>query len=159
MRFALNSIAIVAGEWLLAHSEPEWVDRYGHRIEETRLPRSQEEREAVAELIGRDGSNLLTDLYEASAPPFLREIPAVEILRRIWLQNYVWVEGQLYWRSNDDLPPGKQFINSPYDQEARLRHKAPDALDGLESPHPRDVRGRRPSSHHACGSHGCSDHR
>lgn len=63
MRFALNSLAIVAGEWLLAQSDPQWVDRYGHRIEESRLPRSQEEREAVAELIGRDGSNLLTALY------------------------------------------------------------------------------------------------
>jgi transposase len=31
MRFALNSLAIVAGEWLLAHSDPEWLDRYGHR--------------------------------------------------------------------------------------------------------------------------------
>ena len=123
MRFALNSLAIVAGEWLLAHSEPEWVDRYGHRIEESRLPRSQQERQAVAELIGRDGSNLLRDLYAADAPAVLREIPAVEILRRIWFQNYVWVEGQLRWRSNDDLPPGKQFINSPYDSEARYGKK------------------------------------
>jgi transposase len=47
MRFALNSLAVVAGEWLLAHSDPEWLDRYGHRIEEARLPQSQEEREAV----------------------------------------------------------------------------------------------------------------
>ena len=31
MRFALNSLAVVAGEWLLAHSDPEWLDRYGHR--------------------------------------------------------------------------------------------------------------------------------
>ena len=131
MRFALNSLAIVAGEWLLAHSDPEWVDRYGHRIEESRLPRSQEERQAVAELIGRDGSNLLTAIYAVEAPSWLREIPAVEILRRIWLQNYVWVEGQIHWRSNEDLPPGKQFINSPYDPAARLRQKARDALDGL----------------------------
>ncbi len=123
MRFALNSLAIVAGEWLLAHSDPEWIDRYGHRIEESRLPQSQQERQSVAECIGRDGSNLLADIYAAEAPPFLREIPAVEILRRIWMQNYVWVEGQLYWRSNDDLPPGKQFINSPYDQEARYGKK------------------------------------
>jgi len=123
MRFALTSLAIVAGEWLLAHSDPEWVDRYGHRIEESRLPRSQEQRQAVAELIGRDGSNLLRDLYAADAPAVLREIPAVEILRRIWFQNYVWVEGQPRWRSNDDLPPGKQFINSPYDQEARYGKK------------------------------------
>ena len=133
MRFALNSLAIVAGEWLLAHSDPEWLDRYGHRIEESRLPRSQEERQAVAELIGRDGSNLLTDLYAPEAPTFLREIPAVEILRRIWIQNYVWVEGQIHWRSNEDLPPGNQFINSPYDPEARLRQKARDAMDRLES--------------------------
>jgi len=123
MRFALNSLAIVAGEWLLAHSDPEWVDRYGHRIEESRQPRSQEERQAVATVIGRDGSNLLTALYTANAPAWFGEIPAVEILRRIWLQNYVWVEGQLQWRSQEDLPPGKQFINSPYDQEARFGKK------------------------------------
>jgi transposase len=77
----------------------------------------------VAELIGRDGSHLLADLDEASAPPFLREIPAVQLLRRIWIQNSVWVEGQLHWRDNDNLPPGNQFINSPYDQEARYGKK------------------------------------
>jgi transposase len=123
MRFALNSLAIVAGEWLLAHSDPEWVDRYGHRIEEARLPQSQEERQTVAELIGRDGSNLLADISAADAPAWLGEIPAVESLRRIWIQNYLWVDGQLHWRSNEDLPPGKQFINSPYDQEARYGKK------------------------------------
>jgi transposase len=108
MRFALNSLAVVAGEWLLAHSDPEWLDRYGHRIEESRLPQSQEDRQAVAELIGRDGSTLLADVYAVDVPAWLREIPAVQILRRIWIQNYVWVEGQLHWRSNEDLPPGKQ---------------------------------------------------
>jgi len=95
MRFALNSLAVAASEWLLAHSDPEWLDRFGHRIEEARLPQSQEEREAVAELIGRDGSQLLADIYAVDAPAWLREIPAVQILRRIWIQNYVWVEGQL----------------------------------------------------------------
>lgn len=107
MRFALNSLAIVAGEWLLVHSDPEWVDRYGHRIEESRLPRSQEDRQAVAEVIGQDGSNLLSDVYAPDAPPLVREVPAVEILRRIWIQNYVWVEGQIHWRGNDNLPAGK----------------------------------------------------
>lgn len=76
-----------------------------------------------AELIGQVGSNLLTDLYAAEAPAFLREIPAVELLRRIWIQNYIWFEGQLRWRSNDDLSPGYQFINSPYDLEARFGKK------------------------------------
>ncbi len=31
MRFALNSLAVGAFEWLLALSLPEWLDRYGHR--------------------------------------------------------------------------------------------------------------------------------
>ncbi len=31
MRFALNSIAVVAEAWRFAHSDAEWVDRYGHR--------------------------------------------------------------------------------------------------------------------------------
>src|SRR5215472_18236280 len=58
MRFALNSLAVVAGDWLLAHSDSEWLDRYGHRIEESGLPQSQEERQILAELIGRDGLTL-----------------------------------------------------------------------------------------------------
>ena len=55
MRFALNSLAVVAGAWLLEHSDPDWVERYGHRIEEGRLPQSQAERHAVAEVIGQNG--------------------------------------------------------------------------------------------------------
>ncbi|GHP00444.1 hypothetical protein KSF_104910 [Reticulibacter mediterranei] len=97
--------------------------RYGHHIEESRLPRSQQDRQAIAEQIGRDGSQLLIDMYAPEAPAFLREIPAVQILRRVWIQNYVWIEGQLSFRGNEDLPPGKQFINSPYDQEARYGKK------------------------------------
>src|SRR5256885_16526307 len=33
----------------MAH-DPQWVDRYGHRIEESRLPRTQQDREPVAEV-------------------------------------------------------------------------------------------------------------
>ena len=50
-------------------------------------------------------------------------IPAVEILRRIWVQNYSWMDGQIHWRSNDDIPSATTFINSPYDQEARYGKK------------------------------------
>jgi transposase len=32
MRFALNSLAVVAGDWLLDHSDTAWLYRYGHRI-------------------------------------------------------------------------------------------------------------------------------
>jgi hypothetical protein len=55
MRFALNSVASVAPDWLLAHSDTTWVERYGHCIEEGRWPKNQIERRAVTEVIGQDG--------------------------------------------------------------------------------------------------------
>ncbi len=68
MRFALNSLAVVAGDWLLEHSDEAWLHRYGHRVEERRLPQSQASRLAVAETIGQDGWRLLTDLFDEAAP-------------------------------------------------------------------------------------------
>src|SRR6266568_3497022 len=123
MRFVLNSLAVVAGDWLLEHCDPEWLDRYGHRIEEAHLPHQQTERQALAESIGRDGSALLTDLFASDAPALLRTLPAVEVLRRVWIQNYCWVNGQIQWRRNDNVPPATLFINSPYDHEARYGKK------------------------------------
>jgi transposase len=123
MRFALNSLAVVAGDWLLEHSDQAWLYRYGHRIEEGRFPRGQAERQAVAEMIGRDGFALLADVFDPASPAFLREIPAVEILRQIWIQNYHAQEGQVRWREQADIPPATQFINSPYDPQARYGKK------------------------------------
>src|SRR5258706_6380865 len=37
-RAVLNSLAVAAPQWLKAHLEAEWVDRYGHRIQDYRLP-------------------------------------------------------------------------------------------------------------------------
>src|SRR5918998_103723 len=33
LRHALNSLAVVAPEWIVAHSHPDWLDRYGPRFE------------------------------------------------------------------------------------------------------------------------------
>jgi transposase len=123
MRFALNSLAVVAGDWLLAHVEEEWLHRYGHRIEESRLPKSRSERQELAESIGKDGALLLEEVFDTATPHWLSEIPALEILRRIWVQNYWYEEGQLRWRSVEDIPPAAQYISSPYDHEARYSKK------------------------------------
>lgn len=123
MRFALNSLAVVAGDWLLEHSDESWLRRYGHRIEEKRLPKSQEDRLAAAEIIGQDGWKLLTDLFDPMAPGWLREIPAIDILRRIWIQNYRYEDGQVHWRDQSDIPDASLFINSPYDPQARYAKK------------------------------------
>jgi transposase len=87
------------------------------------LPHQQTERQALAEVIGRDGATLLTDIFASHAPTWLRELPAIEILRRVWIQNYRWEDEQLHWRSDGDIPPATLFINSPYDQEARYGKK------------------------------------
>ena len=94
LRFALNSLAIVAGDWLLEHSQEEWLYRYGHRIEEKQFPKDAASRVAVAETMGRDGWALLSAIFAPTAPAFLREIPAVEVLRRVWVQNYRYEDGQ-----------------------------------------------------------------
>jgi hypothetical protein len=51
--------------------------------------------------------------YEAAAPSFLREIPAVEILRQVGVQNYAWSDGKISWRSSEDIPPAARSIGSP----------------------------------------------
>jgi transposase len=55
----------------------------------------------------------------------LRDLPAVETLRRVWVQEYYAPEpdGQVGWRAVEDLPPAALLINSPYDDEARYSSK------------------------------------
>jgi transposase len=78
LRYALNSLAVVAPEWLYTHSQAEWVMRYGRRMEDDRLPTRQEDRHADAQVMGADGYALLADMYSSQAPAWLREGPAVE---------------------------------------------------------------------------------
>ena len=123
MRFALNSLAVVAPEWLLSWSDPQWVERYGHRIEESRLPKSEGDRLALAQQIGADGQKVLAACFASLSPGWLREIPAIEVLRQIWVQNYFVEDEQLRWREGGNLPPAMLFINSPYDPEAHRGKK------------------------------------
>lgn len=74
-------------------------------------------------MIGADGSRLLTALYDSSAPPHLRELPAIQNLRRIWTFHYYAEEGQLRWRKAEDLPPAGMRFDSPYDPDARFGNK------------------------------------
>jgi transposase len=124
LRHALNSLAVVVPAWLLALSPAEWRERYGPRIQDYRLPESKEERAAYATLIGADGLLVLRAVDAAEAPRWLGEIPALQTLRRVWIQNYTWVNADaLRWRTNDEIPPAGQFIGSPYDVEARYSQK------------------------------------
>jgi transposase len=123
MRHALNTLAVAAPEWLRAVSHPDWRDRYARRAEDNRLPSTQPARAALTLTIGHDGWRLLAAIDHADAPPWLRAVPAVAILRRVWMQNYWWDGTQLHWREADNIPPAAQFISSPYDAEAHYARK------------------------------------
>ena len=118
MRHALNSLAVVAPEWLRQHAPSDWVARYDHRAEEDRLPASKAARETLALTIGVDGYALLTTIYAASAPLWLRQVPAVQTLRQIWVQQYQPVEGAVQWRAGDSMRPVKCVNRS---KRAKLR--------------------------------------
>ncbi len=76
----------------------------------------------------RDGYALLEAVYDSAAPAWLRELPAVDVLRRVLLQNYartITGDGREVIRrrekepEGDGLPPGHARIASPYDTDAR----------------------------------------
>jgi len=119
VRHALNSLAVVAPDWLQPHLQPLWAERYGHRVEQFRLPSTAAARTALANAIGADGQTLLQALDAPSTPPWLREVPAVVTLRCIWAQQYERNEdGALTWRTDRALPAAPAVINSPYDPDA-----------------------------------------
>jgi transposase len=77
----------------------------------------------LAEQIGRDGFRVLAAVTAPEAPGWLREVPAVETLRQVWLQQYHAPTDGVRWRGSADLPPAGRLINSPYAVEARYSIK------------------------------------
>src|SRR5258707_831797 len=65
--------------------------RYGTPMTSWRPPVSQSRRDELAVGYARDGYALLGAVYDSSAPAWLRELPAVDVLRRVLLQNYTRV--------------------------------------------------------------------
>ncbi|WP_129629117.1 IS1182 family transposase [Candidatus Oscillochloris fontis] len=122
MRATLNALADTHPTWLAAHLAPDWAERYAVRVEEYRLPKAAADRQILETTIGQDGYALLDAVAAADTPPDLRQNPAVQLLRQIWLQQY-YGPHDVRWRSEDDLPPHAQMIRSPYETEARFATK------------------------------------
>jgi transposase len=123
LRAALNAVAAEAPDWLRSVASPEWFDRYSRRVEEYRLPRGHEARQEYAALVGTDGMRLLEAIDGPAAPPTLRLLPAVEVLRRTWVQQYVTLAGVLQLREPKNMPPASAQVESPYETEARYGTK------------------------------------
>jgi transposase len=87
VRAALNALAVAAPEWLQGVAPVEWYERYSERTEDSRLPKKPQEREVLAEMIGKDGMRLLDVVYEPQTPVWLREVPAVHTMLRSRLKT------------------------------------------------------------------------
>ncbi len=122
LRSALNSIAVVAPQWLQGIVPDSWYFRYVRKFEESRLPMAETKRTELAVTIGADGFYLLDILWSSEELIWLRQINAVEILRQVWLQQYYAIQanGKIRLRTASDSPPGAIRIRSPYDKDARL---------------------------------------
>jgi transposase len=134
LRATLNALATVAPDWLRDVVPLEWYERYGKRIEDARLPREKAAREAYAQMVGEDGFALLDALEAPEVPEAVRQAPSIAVLRRVWQRHYERTTGtgatpqkravpRVRFKANRDLPPAAEGLASPYDPEARYRHK------------------------------------
>ena len=88
MRDTLNAIAEQEPDWLQAHLNPEWFDRYVDRFELARLPKAETQRQLLRQLVGQDVAHLLASIDEGSTPELVRSLPEVTLLRQVFVQNY-----------------------------------------------------------------------
>jgi transposase len=127
MHYALNQLSEAAPAWVRQQVPPAWYTRYGLRSDQARLPKDVSKREALARQMGADGYQLFEWARAADTSLGLQELPALEALRQIWLQQYYCCTGPgleaLRWRTGDEQPPAAVRITSPYDLEARYSSK------------------------------------
>jgi transposase len=124
LQYALNELAKIAPAWLKSRVPVDWFERYGRKLDDYRLPKTEAERLPVAEQIGQDGQRLLAWIDEAATPQAVQTCPAIDILRQVWAQQYERKgEQALVWRPNGTLLPSAQRISSLHDPEARYSAK------------------------------------
>ena len=141
LRATLDDLAAIVPDWLRAVAPPAWFERYARRIEEYRLPRGREAREALALEIGADGFFLLAALDAPATPAEACAVPMVRTLREVWRVHYArGDDGQLRWRKVEELPPVAERMQSPHDPEAHFSMKRQLAWVGVQGAPHRDLR-------------------
>jgi transposase len=115
VRALLEALAVAAPDWLAeAITVSGWSKRYAARVDSWRLPTSEAKRKELVRAYGTDGYALLEAVYSPDAAGWLRELPAVEVLRVVLLQNYtrtiIGNGREVITRreaDTDGLPPGE----------------------------------------------------
>jgi transposase len=122
MRVALNALAEQDPDWLSAHLNPQWFERYVHRFELARFPKAETARKLLREQVGQDVAQLLAALDQPQTPQALRELAEVALLRQLFAQHYEQQGQQVHWRDGPALSNEDRIV-SPYDPEARASRK------------------------------------
>ena len=128
VRAAVEALAAAHPAWLEQRiCVSDWTRRYGTPLTAWRPPASQAKQDELAIAYAGDGYALLEAVYDESSPAWLRELPAVDVLRRVLVQNYTRtitgskevIKRREKEPEGDGLPPGHARIASPYDTDAR----------------------------------------
>ncbi|PBC92421.1 transposase [Streptomyces sp. Ag82_O1-15] len=134
VRAALNALAAACPDWVdQVLVVDDWSRRYADRIDTWRLPSSRTGQDDLALAYAADGYTLLQALYAPASPAWLRELPGVQTLRCVLVQNYTRTAdraGRLRIRrrertedGGDGLPPAPSRLASPYDTDTRWSAK------------------------------------
>jgi transposase len=148
LRAALEALAVAAPGWLTGVIDESWQQVYGARVDDLHLPASQAGRQELMVRYGADGYFLLEQVHGPGAPGWLRELPAVQALRRIWIQQFCRevTDGRQEVRrreklpEGDGLPPGRDRLISPYDLDARYSIKRETGWGRVQGPLHQDLR-------------------
>ena len=129
VRAAVEALAATHPDWLAQRiCVPDWAGRYGTPLTSWRPPASQAKQDELAIAYARDGYALLEAVYGETAPAWLRELPAVDVLRRVLVQNYTRaitgngrevIKRREKEPEGEGIPPGHARIASPYGTDAR----------------------------------------
>ena len=129
VRAALEALTAAHPDWVAQRiCVADWARRYGTPMTSWRPPASKAKQDELAIAYAKDGYALLEAVCDSSSPAWLAEIPAVDVLRRVLLQNctrVIHADGREVIRrrekepEGDGLPPGHARIASPYDTDAR----------------------------------------
>ncbi|HLZ63048.1 MAG TPA: transposase [Ktedonosporobacter sp.] len=123
LRHALNVLAVVAPDWLRGQVQPDWLERYGHRAEDYRLPKGEEKRTQILHQVGQDGWGLLAAIEADQQCHWMLSIPAVDTLQRVWKQDYLPRDLGGTWIPDEDRLPSAKLYFSPYDLDASAATK------------------------------------
>jgi transposase len=143
VRAAVEALTVAAPHWVAGVLDvPGWSRRYDTRIDTWRMPACATKRDQLALAYARDGFALLSAVYDPCSEPWLRELPAVQTLRTVLLQNYTRTTARggreavarrtKAEEGGDGLPPGHLRIASPYDPDTRWSAKSDTFWNGFK---------------------------